>query len=525
MNQPEDDITQVDTLKVPAVVPTEKYGGQVRRPLYPASQEHMNIETGPFQQELEPPPTPYPGAYTPNISTYPPQTPAAPLWPNFGATGEPSGAFTAPVASITPPAPPPQFGGQNASSIFVATPSFSNAGTMNAERPGSVTPKQRKKRPWPLVAAIIVLLLLLIPGAIAAFYTFAYPASAVVTITPTDKVEQNTFTIMEVTSNPDATQQQVAGARMLTASRSQTQSGVATGQGQINATSATGTVTLENDSANYYYVTKVGGTLVSKSGVTIVCNQAITVYPGQRGAFQAYAATAGSAGNIPAYDISITQTNSTGTIKVYNTQAFSGGQDARTYPIVQQGDINAVASSLEPTLQQSVQSALQAQLQASEKMVATSNCTSKVTSDKGVGAAVSSFNVTVTETCTGEAYNPVPAQTMAADMLQTQATGSLDPRYALIHHITTTVSQVAVSDNKHHTLSLTIAVSGRWDYSFNTAQQQALAKLIAGKSQQDARTLLTQQTGVGAAAITMTGTFLFWNALPTNLEHITVKMN
>jgi len=72
---------------------------------------------------------------------------------------------------------------------------------------------------------------------------------------------------------------------------------------------------------------------------------------------------------------------------------------------------------------------------------------------------------------------------------------------------------------------LTIAVSGRWDYSFNTAQQQALAKLIAGKSQQDARTLLTQQTGVGAASITMTGTFLFWNALPTNLEHITVKMN
>lgn len=110
-------------------------------------------------------------------------------------------------------------------------------------------------------------------------------------------------------------------------------------------------------------------------------------------------------------------------------------------------------------------------------------------------------------------------------MLQTQATGSLDPRYALMNNATTTVSQVSVSDSKHHTLSLTIATSEHWDYSFNMAQQQALAKLIAGKSQQDARTLLTQQAGVSAAVITISGTFLFWNALPTNLDHITVKMN
>lgn len=526
MNQPEDDITQVDTVKVPAVVPTEIYGDQVRRPLFPASQEHMNIETGPFQQGMTPPPPPYPGTYPPDISIYPPspQAPATPSWPGFGATGEPSVTFTAPVAPITPVTPSP-FGEQNASPVSFALPSFPYAGTMNAESPGSAAPKQRTKHLWPLAAAIILLLLLLIPGSVAVFYTFAYPATAVVTITPTDKVEQNIFTIIEVTGNADAAQHQVTGARMLIASQSQTQSGVATGQGQINATTATGSVTLENDSTNYYYVTKVGGTIVSKSGVTIVCDQVITVYPGQSGVFQAHAATAGSVGNIPAYDISITQTNNTGTIKVYNTQAFSGGQDARTYPIVQQSDISAVASSLEPTLQQSVQSALQGQLHVSEKMVATPNCTAKVASDKGVGAAVSSFNVTVTETCTGEAYNPVPAQAMAATLLQTQTTGSLDPRYALVNTVTTTVSQVAVSDSKHHTLSMTVAASGRWGYSFNTAQQQALVKLIAGKSQQDAQTLLAQQTGVSAVAITIAGTFLFWNALPTNLDHITVKMN
>lgn len=397
---------------------------------------------------------------------------------------------------------------------------------MNAQRPTSAAPKQRKKRRWPLVAVVVVLLLLLlIPGAVAAFYTFAYPATAVVTITPTDKVEQNTFTILEVTDNPDTAQHQVAGARMITAKQSQTQSGVATGQGQINATTATGLLTLENDTTDYLYDTKVGGTLVSKSGVTIVCDQAITVYPGQSGSFEAHAATAGSAGNIPAYDVDITQTNSSGTIKVYNAQAFSGGQNGGTYPIVQQSDINNVANSLEPTLQQSVQSALKGQLHANEKMVATPGCTSKVTSDKSVGTAASSVNVTVTETCTGEAYNPVPAQAMAANTLQTQATGSLNSRYALVHTVTTTISQVIVSDSKTHMLSLTIAASGNWGYSFNAAQQQMLAKLIADKSQQDAQALLVQQTGVSAATITVSGTFLFWNALPTNLNHIIVKMN
>lgn len=487
----------------------------------------MNIETGPFQQGFAPPPPPYPGAYPSDVSAYPSssQTPAAPLWSDFGAAGEPSAAFTPPIASVTPASYPP-FGEQKTSPASFASPPFPYAGTMSAQRPTNATTKPRKKRRWPLVAAIVVLLLLLlIPGTVAAFYTFAYPATAVVTITPTNKVEQNIFTILEVTGNPDTAQHQVTGARMITAKQSQTQSGVATGQGQINATTAAGMLTLENDSVGYAYYTKVGGTLVSKSGVTIVCDQAITVYPGQSGSFAAHAATAGAAGNIPAYDVDITQTNGTGTVKVYNSQAFSGGQNGGTYPIVQQSDINNVANSLEPTLQQSVQSALKGQLHASEKMVAPPNCTSKVTSDKSVGAAASSVNVTVTETCTGEAYTPVPAQAMAANMLQTQATGSLNSRYALVHTVTTTVSQVIVSNSKTHMLSLTIAASGNWSYSFNAAQQQALAKLIAGKSQQDAQALLAQQTGVSAAAITISGAFLFWNALPTNLNHITIKVN
>jgi VCBS repeat-containing protein len=396
---------------------------------------------------------------------------------------------------------------------------------MNAARAGNTAPKQRKKRRWPLTVAIVTLLLLLFcSGSVAAFYTFAYPATAVVTITPTGKVEQNTFTIMEVTGNADAAQHQVAGARMITASQSQTQSGVATGQGQTNGTTASGFVTLENDTSDYIYYTKLGGTLVSNSGITIVCDQVITVYPGQRGVFEAYAATAGSAGNIPAYNIDITQTNGNGTIKVYNTAAFSGGQNGGTYPIVQQSDINTVASSLEPTLQQSVQATLQKQLQTNEKMAGTPNCTAKVTSDKAAGAAASNVNVTVTETCTGEAYNPAAAQALAATLLQTQASSSLDPRYALARTITTTVSQIVVSNSKTHTLALTIAASGQWDYSFNAAQQQALARLIAGKSQQDAQALLAQQTGINATAITISGAFLFWNGLPANLDHIKIMI-
>ena len=60
---------------------------------------------------------------------------------------------------------------------------------------------------------------------------------------------------------------------------------------------------------------------------------------------------------------------------------FHGGESARSYQMVAQQDISAVASSLKASLDQSVQAALSQQVQSNETLVTPVPCSSTVTPD------------------------------------------------------------------------------------------------------------------------------------------------
>ncbi len=77
---------------------------------------------------------------------------------------------------------------------------------------------------------------------------------------------------------------------------------------------------------------------------------------------------------------------------------FHGGQNARSYQMVAQQDINEVASSLKASLDQGVQAALSQQVQSNETLVIPAPCTSNVTPDHKVGEEASQVQVTVSET-------------------------------------------------------------------------------------------------------------------------------
>lgn len=418
---------------------------------------------------------------------------------------------------FTPPPPPP----------FLPT---ANAGQMLS---GSATPpptpqrKPSKKRRWPLVlAALLALLLILIPGGVSAYYTFAYPATAAVTLTPLHKDLKNTFTITQVTKNPNASLNQVTGARLLTVTKSQTATVAATGIAHTSATVAYGTLVLENDDSSngYIYSTNVGATLTSSSGISVIIDSYVQVYPQKTGTFRAHMIKAGASGNIGPRSFYYSSNDGFGGVKIYNTQSFFGGKNAGTYTVVQQDDINGGAKGLMPTVLSDAQQAYQAQLKANEQQVSTPKCTSKVTHDKNVGNAATTFHVTVSFTCTGELYDPTSPKSTAAGMLKAQASSTLDPSYALAGNIATSVTSVRVSDTKRGTLAVVIEAEGIWNFNFDSAQKQSLAKLIAGKSLQDAQTTLAQQNGVNSAQVTLSGTFLFWNSIPTNTAQITINI-
>lgn len=86
------------------------------------------------------------------------------------------------------------------------------------------------------------------------------------------------------------------------------------------------------------------------------------------------------------------------------TGIFRGGQNARSYHMVTQQDINSAVLTLKTSLDQSVQAALSQQVQPDETLVAPVPCRSRVAPDHQAGSEATQVSVTVSETCTGQVY-------------------------------------------------------------------------------------------------------------------------
>jgi VCBS repeat-containing protein len=107
---------------------------------------------------------------------------------------------------------------------------------------------------------------------------------------------------------------------------------------------------------------------------------------------------------------------------------------------------------------------------------------------------------------------------IAEDLLKGEASHSLGAGYSLVGNLVTTVTQATVEKNE--TVSLLVKAEGVWVYQFSDAQKKTLAKLIAGKSQKDAKALLQKQTGVSKAYIQLSQSG--GDTLPTNPGQITI---
>jgi serine/threonine protein kinase len=177
-----------------------------------------------------------------------------------------------PLPGVSPAAP-----GQNA---FVAAPPSppiitTMPATINA---GSTSKKDRRKRVYAIMLTALALLIV----AASVFYvvvsvnaggpvsplTILQPKpTATVTITPLSKDAKNTYTIALVTGQPDASQKQASGARILASSESQSLTVNATGHGVIPATNASGTLVFSNPVTTF---TESAGSTISGKKRTLL---------------------------------------------------------------------------------------------------------------------------------------------------------------------------------------------------------------------------------------------------------------
>jgi hypothetical protein len=269
-----------------------------------------------------------------------------------------------------------------------------------------------------------------------------------------------------------------------------------------------------------------GEYILDSNNISLIINYPVTLQAnGPSVTVAAYASPRGIKGNVPANDVNgnycYPDCNSGSAVfHVKNTAAFTGGQDRQNYVFVQQSDINNAAGQIKGSLASTARAALQLQIKASEQMVGSISCKPSVSSNQKAGASVPEVTVSVKETCSVEAYDSQAAQALAAKLLKGDLTTLLGAGYVITGNVTTQVSsQPKVTKASQGRLSVNITADGTALYQFTSAEEQAFAKLIAGKKIDDAHALLLTQTGVAQATIKITGNPA--NKLPADAGQIT----
>ena len=282
---------------------------------------------------------------------------------------------------------------------------------------------------------------------------------------------------------------------------SQSQTTPATGKGHQDARAATGELTFYNGS-NVAQTINADTILTGQDGVQVATDQTVTVPAAnlpQIGevTVSAHAINAGSAGNIPASDISIALSND---LTVKNLTAFTGGQDERNFQTVAPGDITNTATPLQATLDQSRQNTLTGQLKSGEALTS-QHCTQTTTSDHQPGQEATTVKVTVSETCSGIAYNSQELTNTVTQLLTAQAAKKLGSGYSLLENPQITVTSATTA--KQVMLSFTSVST--WVYALSAQAQERIKHLIAGKTPQAALHILTSQSGIESASVAFSG--------------------
>jgi VCBS repeat-containing protein len=340
-------------------------------------------------------------------------------------------------------------------------------------------------------------------------------------------VVKDTFILTAVTGTPDAAKRQVQARQLTYTTPVQSKTVPATGIKNTPAIQASGTLTFYNGNT-YAYTVAAGTKFTDSHGVQVENTSSVTIPAGnpQTGyghtSAPAIAVVGGTSGNIPANDFNETPCCGSSSVLVYNLAAFSGGQNSQHYTVVQQSDVNGAAGPLKTSQTQNAQKGLSAEIKSNEKLINTPQCSTSVNPNPAVGTKATSVTVSVTATCKGEVYDQQGAKSLAAELLKSEAQKSLGSNYALLNdNVVTQITSASIVDG-NGTISLDVNAEGVWVYQFSDAQKQNLAKLIAGKSVSDARTILLQQMGVSDAQITISDGS---NTLPTNPSDITIVIN
>jgi hypothetical protein len=358
-------------------------------------------------------------------------------------------------------------------------------------------PKHKETRREKLVIPLFlgVLYLLAVSGVTVLLLLPLLSPTVLITLVPVEKGVTTTATIIAVPGTPAP--EQVKSRLLPPLAITQSKTVVATGKGHQDAQVARGTITFYN--GLFVSQTVAAATILTGAdGVEVVTDQAAIIPAGNPPAYgqatvAAHALATGSQGNIAASDIN--EACCATSVLAKNTVGFQGGQNARAYSYVTRTDIDNAVTSLATILRRSGRTALQAQLNQGEGL-ASPTCTPTATADHQPGEEAAAVTVTVSETCTGVAYDSAALQERATHLVAQAAIHQLGPSYTLLGAIRVSVVHATITDMKRGVASLAIKGEGVWVYQLTSTAQQQIKQRIAGKSEQQALCILRTLAGI-----------------------------
>lgn len=302
---------------------------------------------------------------------------------------------------------------------------------------------------------------------------------------------------------------QVQGRQLAPLTLSQSITVPATGKRHQDATQAHGTITFYNGLLARQTIA-AGTILTGAEGVQISTDQAARIPPASNTTpptfgqvtVAAHAVQLGAKGNIPPYDINGSCCGAS--ILVKNTSPFTGGQYARGYTVVTGGDMANAGTSLKTTLLKSVQAALNAQLTEGEALI-TPPCKPTVSGNHEIGVEATQVTVTVSETCTGIAYDAHQVDTDATQWLTSQVTTKLGATYTPFGEVQVSIMQARMIHPRRGIAGMLVQATGTWAYQITPPMQNHLLLLVAGMKTQQARATLLTFPGIAGVQISVKG--------------------
>lgn len=240
----------------------------------------------------------------------------------------------------------------------------------------------------PVLLTVLVALLLPLASILFQLFLLTHPLTATILI----KAQQVT-SLAHVYTLPPVTIQQ-------------SQMVATTGHGHIPATQAHGTITFYNASTQQQIV-DAGTLLVGRDGEQIITDQTAYIPAGTLNTngsvgVWAHAIDYGPAGNIAADDIYGACCRLL--VQAVNSQ-FTGGHNAKDYPLVTKTDIATATSNLLAQVQAEF-SLHHENLSQGETLVTPVPCITHTTSNHWTGDEAAQVTVTVSQFCSPSAYRP-----------------------------------------------------------------------------------------------------------------------